>query len=106
MTGLADVVTQCATSPRSDSSGLPDGNGTSPVSGHRRSQAEPTTAVAVRPQTDPLPTPVRADRLRLRGGHWLEPASPAFTDVLAYLHRAAGHLYALPRRAQIVALAD
>jgi hypothetical protein len=49
---------------------------------------------------------VAGDAMLTADGHWLEPASPAFTDVLAYLHRAAGHLYALPRRAQIVALAD
>jgi hypothetical protein len=38
-------------------------------------------------------------------GQWLEPASEAFTDVLAYLHQAAACLHALPRHAQIVAMA-
>jgi hypothetical protein len=49
---------------------------------------------------------VAGDAMLTADGRWLEPASPAFTDVLAYLHRAAGHLHALPRHAQIVALAD
>jgi hypothetical protein len=48
---------------------------------------------------------VAGDAMLTADGKWLEPASPAFTDVLAYLHRAAGHLHTLPRRAQIVALA-
>jgi hypothetical protein len=50
-------------------------------------------------------TAVAGDAMLTADGQWLEPASPAFTDVIAYLHRAAGHLHDLPRRAQIVALA-
>jgi DNA-binding transcriptional regulator YdaS (Cro superfamily) len=50
-------------------------------------------------------TAVAGQAMLTADGRWLEPASEAFTDVLAYLQQAAAHLHALPRRQQIVALA-
>jgi hypothetical protein len=49
-------------------------------------------------------TAVAGDAMLTADGQWLEPATDAFTDVLAYLQPAAGHLRRLGRRHRIVAL--
>jgi hypothetical protein len=49
-------------------------------------------------------TAVAGDAMLTADGQWLEPASEAFTDVIAYLQHAAGHLHRLPRRHHIVAM--
>jgi hypothetical protein len=47
---------------------------------------------------------VAGDAMLTADGQFLQPASEAFTDVIAYLTQAAGHVHRLGRRHQLVAM--
>jgi hypothetical protein len=47
---------------------------------------------------------VAGDAMLTTDGQFLQPASEAFTDVIAYLNQAAGHVHRLGRRQQLVAM--
>lgn len=49
-------------------------------------------------------TAVAGDAMLTADGQFLQPASEAFTDVIAYLKQAAGHVHQLGRRHQVVAM--
>jgi len=47
---------------------------------------------------------IAGDAMLTADGQFLQPASDAFTDVIAYLKQAAGHVHQLGRRHQLVAM--
>ena len=49
-------------------------------------------------------TAVAGDAMLTTDGQFLQPASEAFTDVIAYLTKAAGHVHQLKPRHQLVAM--